>query len=58
MVPPQVAKFSPAALGSANLAVILGAVPTGDLLVPALLAVTFILLSLGGAVLALSRQEL
>ena len=58
MVPPQLAKVSPAVLGSANLAVILSAMPVGDLLVPALLAVALIALSLGGAILALSRQEL
>lgn len=54
----QIAKYSPAMLGAANVPVIAGAMPSGDLLVPMLIAVALIGLSLGGAAWSLSRQEL
>lgn len=58
MIPAGAAKVSPAALSSVNLQVILGALPAGDLLVPALLAVGLIAVSLGLAAYSMTRQEL
>lgn len=58
MIPPSVAHWSPAALGSLNLQVITGSVPSGDLLGPAIIGVALIGLSLGAAAWSLSKQEL
>lgn len=58
MVPAKIARYSPAALGSVNLQVIAGGTPTGDLLVPAIIAVALIALALSLASWSLSKQEL
>lgn len=58
MIPAKAAALSPAALGSVNLQVIAGTMPTSDLLVPAIAAMGLVLLALGGASWAITRQEL
>lgn len=58
MIPSGAAKVSPAALSSMNLQVILGSMPAGDLLIPALVAVGVIGVSLGAAVYSMMKQEM
>ncbi len=58
MIPARAAAISPAALGSVNLQVIAGIMPTSDLLVPAIAATALIALALCGASWAITRQEL
>lgn len=58
VLPASIAKYTPQALGSLNVAVVQGASPAGDLLAPALIAAGFIIVALGLGSWLLSKQEL